>query len=58
MKRTRELFDRGEKLPSLLPFPLSLEIRATIAGGRAICDKIERQGFDALSKRQKLGKLE
>ena len=58
VKRTRELFDRGEKLPSLLPFPLSLEIRATIAGGRTICDKIEQQGFDTLSKRPKIGKLD
>lgn len=58
VKRTRELFDRGEKLPSLLPFPLSLEIRATIAGGRAICNKIEQQGFDTLSKRPKIGKLD
>ena len=58
VERTRKLFDRGEKLPSLLPFPLSLEIRATLAGGRAILDKIESQGFDTLSKRPAFGRLD
>lgn len=58
VERTRELFDRGRGLPSLLPFPLSLEIRATIAGGRAILDKIEAQGFDTLSKRPSFGRLD
>ena len=58
VRRTRELFDKGQKLPSMLPFPLSLEIRATIAGGRAILDKIETQKFDTLSKRPSFGKLD
>ena len=58
VERTRGLFDAGEKLPSLLPFPLSLEIRATLAGGRAILDKIQSQGFDTLSKRPAIGKID
>ena len=58
VERTRELFVAGEKLPSLLPFPLSLEIRATLAGGRAILDKIQSQNFDTLSKRPAIGKLD
>lgn len=58
VERTRELFVAGEKLPSLLPFPLNLEIRATLAGGRAILDKIQSQNFDTLSKRPAIGKLD
>lgn len=58
VRRTREIFDNGQKLPSILPFPLSLEIKATIAGGRAILDKIEAQNFDTLSKRPSFGKFD
>ena len=54
--RTEELFRRGAALPRYLPFPLSLEIRVTIAGGRAILRKIESLKFDTLSRRPKLGK--
>lgn len=52
--RTESLFRQGEGLPKLLPFPLSLEIKVTIAGGRAILGMIERQKFDTLSKRPAL----
>ena len=58
VERTRKMFDEGAELPSLLPFPLSLEIRATLAGGRAILDKIESQNFDTLSKRPAFNKLD
>lgn len=51
---TEELFKKGEKLPQKLPFPLSLEIRITIAGGRAILKKIEEQKFDTLKSRPSL----
>ena len=54
--RTEELFKRGELLPKSLPFPLSLEIRVTLAGGRGILQKIIAQKFDTLSRRPKLGK--
>ncbi len=54
--RTEELFRRGEELPTYLPFPLSLEIRLTIAGGRAILKKIIMQKYDTLKGRPKLGK--
>ena len=51
VERTRRLFDAGEPLPKSLPFPLSLEIRATLAGGRAILDKIASQDYDTLARR-------
>ncbi|MBO7522076.1 MAG: squalene synthase HpnC [Opitutales bacterium] len=55
---TEELFKKGERLPGLLPFPLSLEIRLTLAGGRAILKKIERQKFDTLSARPAISKFD
>lgn len=55
---TEELFKKGEKLPRLLPFPLSLEIRLTLAGGRAILKKIEAQKFDTLSSRPAITKAD
>lgn len=58
VERTEALFKGGEDLPKHLPFPLSLEIKATIAGGRAILKKIARQNFDTLSARPKLGKFD
>lgn len=44
VERTRGLFDAGEKLPSLLPFPLSLEIRATLAAAAQFSTKYSRKG--------------
>ncbi|MBO6102982.1 MAG: squalene synthase HpnC [Opitutales bacterium] len=52
------LFKKGENLPKLLPFPLSLEIRITIAGGRAILRKIAKQNYDTLSGRPSLGSFD
>ena len=56
--RTAKLFDEGAPLPQSLPFPLSLEIRATLAGGRAILQKIAGQDYDTLSARPKITKLD
>lgn len=53
---TEALFKKGEKLPGTLPFPLSLEIKITLAGGRAILKKIIGQKYDTLAGRPKLGK--
>lgn len=54
--RTENLFVRGQDLPKLLPFPLNIEIKLTLAGGRMILKMIERQKFDTLKKRPKLRK--
>lgn len=55
-ERTEALFKEGQKLPKHLPFPLSLEIKLTIAGGRLILQKITQQNYDTLSKRPSIGK--
>ena len=58
VERTRSLFDQGDGLPKTLPFPLSLEIRLTLAGGRTICDMVEKRGFDTISGRPHIGSLD
>ncbi len=55
VERTAKMFDSGERLVKSLPFPLKLEIKLTLAGGRSILKKIAEQDFDTLSKRPKLG---
>jgi len=52
--RTEGLFKSGEGLAKRLPFPLSLEIKITLAGGRGILKKIESQKFDTLKARPSL----
>ncbi len=58
VERTAKMFDAGSPLPKSLPFPLSLEIRATLAGGRTILRKIQEQDFDTLQARPKITKLD
>lgn len=56
VERTEKMFSEGEPLIKYLPFPLSLEIKITLAGGRAILRKIRRQNYDTLSRRPALGR--
>ncbi len=58
VERTEQLFKEGDPLPKSLPFPLSLEIRATLAGGRTILRKIIEQDFDTLKARPKITKFD
>ncbi len=58
VERTAKMFDEGAPLPKSLPFPLSLEIRATLAGGRTILKKIKAQNYDTLQARPKITKLD
>jgi phytoene synthase len=54
VERTQALFERGRALPSLLPFPLSLEIRTTWLGGTTILRKIRAQDYDTVRSRPKI----
>jgi len=56
--RTRALFEKGRPLPNRLAFPLSWEIRLTWLGGREVLRKIKKQGFDTVSARPKLSKMD
>jgi squalene synthase HpnC len=56
--RSRELLLEGLPLAKALRGRLGLEIRATIAGGSRILDKIDAVGGDVFRYRPKLGKLD
>lgn len=49
------LLESGAPLVRRVPLRLSLELRATLAGGRRILDLLERSGFDPIAHRPKLG---
>jgi squalene synthase HpnC len=53
--RSRELLASGAPLARALPGRLGLEIRATVAGGAAILDKIAAVGGDVFHHRPALG---
>ena len=53
-ERTEKMFKSGERLVEHLPFPLRLEIKLTLAGGRSILNKIKSQNYDTLWMRPKL----
>jgi phytoene/squalene synthetase len=54
--RTRELFDAGRGLPRRLPLRAGLELRAVIAGGLRILERIERVDGDVFNRRPMLTK--
>ena len=56
--RSRELLDRGIPLARSLPGRFGLEIRATLAGGRRILDKIAAAQGDVFRKRPVLTKFD
>jgi len=56
--RTRAMMLEGAPLGHALPGRLGLEIRATIAGGLAILDKIEAARGDVFRKRPRLGAID
>ena len=51
VRRSRELFDQGEPLLGQVSSELRLELKLTVAGGRAILDAIEASGCDVFQKR-------
>jgi squalene synthase HpnC len=53
-RATRDLFARGTPILRMTPALLSLHLRATIAGGRAILRSVERLGWRVLEKRPTL----
>jgi phytoene synthase len=56
--RTRAMMLEGAPLGRVLPGRLGLEIRATIAGGLAILDKIEAARGDVFRRRPQLGTID
>ncbi|MCX7797775.1 MAG: squalene synthase HpnC [Melioribacter sp.] len=56
IERTREFYNRGEKILKYLSGRLKLQIKLTILGGREILKKIEEIEYDTLNKRPILTK--
>ena len=54
--RTRALFDEGRPLPRRLPWRLGLELKAVIAGGSRVLERIDRVRGDVFTHRPVLGK--
>lgn len=52
--RARELLARGRPLAARLPWRMGLELRAVVAGGLAILDRIDAAGGDVFRRRPKL----
>jgi len=57
-QRTRKLFEAGAPLGRRLPGRIGLEIRATVAGGRRILDRIDAARGDVFRHRPVLGPLD
>ena len=55
VERTRELFLAGLPLLHKVDRRLSVDLDLFTLGGMAVLDKIQRQGFDTISRRPKLG---
>ncbi len=58
VERTKGLFQAGAPLLEHTRGRLRMELAATIRGGRAILEGIERQGYDTLSRRPVLRRTE
>ncbi len=55
--RTRTLFAEGRPLIDRMPRALAVDVDLFSRGGLAILDRIERQDYDVLSSRPRLGKV-
>jgi squalene synthase HpnC len=53
--RTRTLFDAGRRLPGRLPIRPGIELRAVIAGGMRILERIDAVAGDVFTRRPTLG---
>lgn len=56
--RARELFLKGLALPSMVDRRLAVDLELFSRGGLKVLEKIERQGYDVLSRRPAISKME
>jgi hydroxysqualene synthase len=55
-RATNELYERGRRIVRRVPFALSIQLRLTIAGGRAVLRQVERSGWRVLKRRPTLSR--
>ena len=58
VERTERMFDEGAALLPMLKPVYRKQIALFLKGGRAVCAAVRRQGFDTLTRRPRLGKLQ
>jgi squalene synthase HpnC len=51
---TDELFEQGRLVARRVPWPLSLQLRATVLGGRAVLRAVARRGWRVVHRRPRL----
>lgn len=56
--QARALLDAGRPLIRAVPLRLSLELRAIVAGGARVLDKLAASGFDPIARRPALAKAD
>jgi phytoene/squalene synthetase len=56
--RARELFVAGLPLNRMVNKRLAVDLELFSRGGMCVLDKIEQQGYDVLSRRPKISKVE
>ena len=54
--RTEAWFRKGERLIDEVPPELAIDLRLFTDGGRAVLKAIERQNYDTLTRRPRVGK--
>jgi squalene synthase HpnC len=54
-RATDELYERGRGIARRVPLRLAIQLRATLAGGRAILRAVRRRGQDVIHHRPSLG---
>jgi squalene synthase HpnC len=57
-RATEELYRRGEGIPGRVPRGLRIQLRMTIAGGRAVLRRVESRGWRVLIDRPSLGQAD
>ncbi|HEV8128167.1 MAG TPA: squalene synthase HpnC [Candidatus Eisenbacteria bacterium] len=57
-RATEGLYARGEAIPARVPRGLGIQLRVTIAGGRAVLRRVEERGWRVLVDRPSLGQAD
>ena len=57
-RATEDLYGRGEGIPARVPRGLSIQLKMTIAGGRAVLRRVESRGWGVLVDRPTLGQAD
>lgn len=57
-RATKDIYARGDSIPTRVPRGLGIQLRMTIAGGRAVLRRVEERGWRVLVDRPSLGQAD